>query len=190
MKLVLALSCFLSSSILSSCSSITDSHSVRQMVREVSSFCSPSSWDLGRKRGKEGGGGGIRKEEGKEERRGRRGKEGGTFFISVKLSQQHTPGTMELHMSGLYQSHETNRVTHVRFNKHQSRETNHVTHIRFNKHQSRETNPKAIVSAKHPVTTDVHRPSKTNSQYWTSIQWELKLHKHPTLRISICILML
>ena len=64
MKIVLALSCFLSSSILSSCSSITDSHSVRRLVREVSSFCSPSSWDLGRKRGKEGWGG-------EEEMRGR-----------------------------------------------------------------------------------------------------------------------
>ena len=74
-KLVLTLSCFFSSSILSSCSSITDSHSVRQLVREVSSLCSPSSWDLGRKRGKEGGGGGIRREKRREERRGRRGKE-------------------------------------------------------------------------------------------------------------------
>ena len=67
MKIVLALSCFLSSSILSSCSSITDSHSVRRLVREVSSFCSPSSWDLGRKRGKEG----SDKEGGEEEMRGR-----------------------------------------------------------------------------------------------------------------------
>ena len=92
-KLVLALSCFFSSSILSSCSSITDSHSVRQLVREVSSLCSPSSWDLGRKRGKEGGGGGIRREKRRgEEREEREGRKEGAFFISVKLSQQHTPG--------------------------------------------------------------------------------------------------
>ena len=64
---------------MSSCSSITDSHSVRQLVRDVSSLCSPSSWDLGREGGGWRGGreGGGRREEGGREGGREEGREGG-----------------------------------------------------------------------------------------------------------------